>query len=371
MATMPETRFADAEPRFARLLLIMTAASGILLASFALGASGPGEENGNDREGTDLDLYEAITERMREGESYYSAAHTELVDGGYGVQSVFNWRTPAHARLLAWAPSDAMAQLILAMIAVVTIVLTIVVLGRLAGRWGRLAGAVVVPLTLLTAFLPGTVLLAELAAGVLILLSVGLYAVRQRWGALVAAAVALFIRELAGLYVVVLLVLAVRSRRWKEVMAWCVVLAGYATYFLWHRNQVLATVDPGDRADASGWLQLGGPMFALRTAQMDGVLLLIPLAAIGLLTPFMVLGLWHWGDEAGLIAAVTACGYLVAFCLVGKDVNAYWGALYTPLFAYGLVLAPVAVLDLWRAAARLPSSSSAGESVPGTSGRCR
>lgn len=346
MTPMSQTRFAAADRGLAWLLLGATLLTSVVLLLASLDAPPAGEGNGNDSDSSDLDLYEAIADRMRDGEGYYSAAHAELVDGGYGVQSVFNWRTPLYARLLALAPSDGVAQAALAAVAVLAAALTLVVLGRQAGRWGRLAGAVVVPLTLLNAFLPGTVLLAELTAGVLILLAVCLHAMDRRWLALGCGAAALFIRELAGLYVLAAIVIAVHRRRWNEVGAWAAVLAAYAAYFLWHRHRVLETVDPGDRADPSGWLQLGGPLFSLRTAQMDGVLLLMPLAVVAVLAPFMVLGLWGWRGEAGLLAAITVSGYLVAFCFVGKAVNAYWGALYTPLFAFGLVLAPLAVRDL-------------------------
>lgn len=366
MAPMPRTSFAAVDRRTAWVLLAVTLLATLALALASQGAAPAGDDN---KDGSsDLDLYEAIADRMRDGEPYYEAAHTEMVDRGYGVQSVFNWRTPAYARLLALAPSDGIAQAVLAVLAAGAVLLTLSVLGHEAGRWGRLVGAVVVPLTLLGAFLPPTVLLAELTAGVLILLSVGLYATDRRWAGLAAGAAALVVRELAGIYVVVAIVMAVRRRRWREVTAWGLVLASYAVYFLWHRHQVLDTVDPGDRAYDEGWLQLGGPMFVLRTAQMDGVLLLLPLVVVAVLAPLMVLGLWSRRDEAGLLAAVTVSAYVVAFCFVGKPVNAYWGAVYTPLFAYGLVLAPLAVRDLVRAArgpARTPDPATSSSSSSG------
>ena len=43
----------------------------------------------------DVELYHAEAARVRAGESYYSAAETELRARGYPMQSIFNWRMPA------------------------------------------------------------------------------------------------------------------------------------------------------------------------------------------------------------------------------------------------------------------------------------
>src|SRR5438045_3661393 len=47
----------------------------------------------------DLALYQAILKRVSGGEGYYEVVAGELRGRGFGMQSVFNWRTP----MLTWA----------------------------------------------------------------------------------------------------------------------------------------------------------------------------------------------------------------------------------------------------------------------------
>jgi uncharacterized membrane protein YbhN (UPF0104 family) len=42
----------------------------------------------------------------------------------------------------------------------------------------------------------------------------------------------------------------------------------------------------------------------------------------------------------------TVALYLLAFLCVGKPFNNYWGAVYTPLMAFGLAAVPAALADL-------------------------
>jgi hypothetical protein len=51
-----------------------------------------------------------------------------------------------------------------------------------------------------------------------------------------------------------------------------------------------------------------------------------------------------------VLSALTCFGYVAAFCIVGKMVNFYWGAMYVPLLAFGVVRAPGALRDLFMAA---------------------
>jgi len=44
--------------------------------------------------------------------------------------------------------------------------------------------------------------------------------------------------------------------------------------------------------------------------------------------------------------------------MVGKPFNTYWGMIYTPLMSIGLALAPLAIIQLWRAIERRPALAS-------------
>ena len=66
-----------------------------------------------------------------------------------------------------------------------------------------------------------------------------------------------------------------------------------------------------------------------------------------------MLGLAGWRTALGTRIGLSACMYVAAFSIVGQDFNRYWGFMIAPLFCFGIVRAPGALIDLWRAA-KLP-----------------
>jgi hypothetical protein len=48
--------------------------------------------------------------------------------------------------------------------------------------------------------------------------------------------------------------------------------------------------------------------------------------------------------------------FLAAFSIVGNPYNGYWGLLYVPILAFGVVRAPAAFVDLYQAVARAPAT---------------
>jgi hypothetical protein len=294
----------------------------------------------------DLAAYQAITDRMRDGEGYYQAAHHELLARGYGTQSVFNWRTPLHPEALALAPSDGVAALSLAALAVAIIALAAAVVARWQSRAALMTFGLAAACCLITLFIPGPVFFAEVVAGVLILAAVSCAALGHTRVSIASGLLALFVRELAGVYVVIALAIALRGRRWREVAAWGLGLVAYGAYFGWHRAQVLAEVSASDPAYDEGWVQFGGFEFVLRTAQMNGLFLALPLVVTAVVLPLALVGLLAWEGPGGSRAALTVFAYVALFCVVGKPDNIYWGALYTPLLIFGLALSPWALRDL-------------------------
>jgi hypothetical protein len=318
----------------------------VLVALFTPDAMGAGAQDGQG----DLATYADIRDRMRHGEGYYAAAHTELVRNHYGVRSVFNWRTPLYPHLVAWAPSVLTAQLVLAAVALAAGVVAMRTLTRLGSRAATVCGGVALALSLLTTLVPGTVFFAEITAGVLILLSVGLLALGRTTSGVVAGAAALFVRELAGVYVGVALILAVRRRDWRQVTLWLVTLALYTAYFAVHIVQVRRTLTTGDPAYDDGWVQLGGVPFVLQTAQVNGVFFVLPLVLTAVYVTFALLGLSGLGAGHRGLVAWTVTAYLTLFLVIGKPFNVYWGALYTPLLAIGAGMVPLVLADLRSAA---------------------
>ncbi len=332
---LPASRLSSLPRWLAALALGGTLLFAVLLLLTAIAPSGPTSAPSSGPSGNgDLAAYLAIIERMRGGESYYPAAHAVLLAEGYGTASVFNWRTPLWPMLLAALPGLVWAQALLGAIAVAAMALIYRMLRHDAGLPAAIVGTSAVALSLAGLMVPESVAFTEIAAGTLILLSVAAYGNRLPWVGLAAALAALFLRELAAPYVLICLGLAWRQNRRPELLALLFGLAAYAAFFAWHALQVTAQLGPLDRAYDSGWLQFGGLGFLLGAAGFNGLLGLAPAWVTALLLPLGLLGLWLAPN--GSRAALTLTAYLIAFTIVGKPFNTYWGALFTPLMMLGL-----------------------------------
>lgn len=317
-------------PIAARLLLALVIVATGLLAWIGLGITEPVKRTGP----TDLDTYERVVAALRAGQNYYVALHAALVDGGYGTLSPLNWRPPLFLTVVSWFPSLFAAQIFLELVTLGALVLAALWLYRRGGPVTAIAGAALLAASLLSILADRAVLSFELFAGTLILLSVSAYGLGWRWLGLTVAVVALFVRELAGLYALVCLACAIWERRWSEVVAWWIALLGYGTFYLWHWGQLSALLGPDDHAATTGWLQLGGPVFLLRTAAFNGVLLVLPYWTAAVVLVAGLVGL-----TSAPRALATVALYLLLFLFYGRPENAYWGAIYAPLVAVGLTLA--------------------------------
>ena len=153
--------------------------------------------------GKDLEAYRRIVARVHQGEDYYTAAGVELRSGGYATSSVFNWRPPLYAWLLAAFPQPEWGQGLLVVLVLFTLALAYHA-ERTDGGVGR---AMLVMVLMAGAFLwciDGDAFFSqELWAGVLIATSVCAFATQQRAIGVVAGLAALLMRELALPYVVV------------------------------------------------------------------------------------------------------------------------------------------------------------------------
>ena len=245
-------------------------------------------------------MYGRIVDNMRSGQDYYTAAHGELLGGTYGTRSVFNWRLPALSWLVSLLPSTAWAAGILKLAAFAAPLLAFGLLDRTGNRLARLLVVPALAINLVAAAGPQAVLFTDIVAGVLILLSALAYGLKVPIAGLLAALLALFIRELAAPYVVICVFLAWRERR--------TVNSGHGSWALprspptssgttrWFRP----TLDRKTSPTLSGWVQFGGLDFVLSTAAFNGFLLIEPLWISAILLPLCLLGLAAWRDPTGL-----------------------------------------------------------------------
>jgi hypothetical protein len=345
-ADLPQTRFRRLRRGPALVVALVTLLAMGVLATLAVAYHGPPAAIVSSPGAGDLATYSQIVDDMRHGETYYAAAHKELVAGHYGTRSVFNWRLPT----LSWAwsalPSNAWAKGVLLAWAGVAIIAAFLWFNATAGL---AAALLVIPALLfnMVACLPdGAELLADVVAGVFILISVAAYGMKWRPAGFIAAMLALSIKELAAPYVAICVVEAWRQRRYAELGAWLVGLAAFGGYFLWHDHMVHAQIAATDIAYKDGWLQFGGLRFVLATAGFNGLLLAGPLWITAVVLPLCILGLAAWDGHAGDRVRFTVAAYLAIYLFVGKPFDVYWGALYTPLMMLGLPFLPCAFADL-------------------------
>jgi len=345
---MPATRFTALQRPTALLVIGLLVLVVCALVVMSAGMDTAGTATSADT--GDRAAYDRIVDHMRAGQNYYDAARIELSHGHYAMQSVFNWRTPLLAWFVALFPSTIWPQGLLLGLAVIA--------GALAcklvyDRLGAVAAGVLTIVEIVTlgvCLVPDSIVFAEVPAGVLIMLSAMAYGGDHRKLGQGAGILALFLRELAGPYVLICLFLAWREKRYGECRMWIAALVVYAAYFGWHYLMVKAHQQPGDLADPKGWIQFGGVGFLLAISSFNGLFFTAPLWVSAVFAPLAVLGAVAWPGQGGLRIGLTVMAYLALFSIVGQHFNLYWGAMFAPLMSVGIVWAPAALRDLWRSA---------------------
>jgi hypothetical protein len=348
---------ATSGTRFAQLTRARTAIAFACLAAFtvacllSLGDRALSVENRTKE--SDLKMYRRVVNRLHAGEGYYSALGSELRKGGYASRSVFNWRTPFHLELLAMA-GEPVSRWALFVLACIACVMAAIATG-IAGPWPLQMFVTLLAVSNCFLFDVDFYLWAEVWTGVLLVISVCSYEL-ECWPVGVACGIlALFIRELAGPFVIVGLGFALWRRRNAEALAWLVGLALWAAYFLAHASVVRAAILPTDIAE-TGWVRMGGLHFVLTTIRMsllDG----LPDWGSALFLPAILFGLAGWRSGIGNRVAMTVAVYVAIFCVAGKPINRYWGAVTNPMLAFGLVWFFPSVVDFGRSILRRQSGS--------------
>jgi hypothetical protein len=294
----------------------------------------------------DAGLYARVIDRVRAGESYYSATVSEQRLGGYPLRPFVAVRPPLLTLSMAKLPTAESRRAAVGLLAILTF-----------GAWAwRLLALRLEPLKftlalialasgIVPAFASQAYLFHEVWAGLLVALSLAVYR-RNAWApSLAIGLLAVLTRELAFPYLGVMAMFAVFERRWGEAAAWIVAMAVFAVALGLHAAAVGATTTLADPA-SQGWLGLDGLAGALRTAQWNVLGQLAPKGTIALLFPLALLGLLGWPDERGSRAAFLVFGYAAGFCVVGRPDTSYWGLLIAPLWPLGLITAGPALKTL-------------------------
>jgi len=321
----------------------------------------------------DLSLYREMITAVRQGTNYYAAGREKIPSYGFQISSPLNWRLPTYAWLFSCVPSLIWVQAGLIGLSIAALALAFTAQSRTSG-FGYAAVTTFLLFGIVRWALDGDAYLAqEPWAATLILVSLassalargesevggrGSAAGRWRCLAVVAGLAALFFRELALPYCGIACLLSAWNRRWREALVWAIGIALFFAFIAWHVGQVRAQLAGTDIAASTGlsqWLRFGALDFVLLTTRMNSLLFAAPGWLLWLYLLSSLLGLSRRADESSHLACLSALAYLLAFALLGRPENFYWGLLPAPLLAWGTAHG-VQVIAEWYQATRTTGS---------------
>jgi hypothetical protein len=303
------------------------------------------------RRDVDLALYDRVIERIGAGENYYQVAAEEHRRIGFPLRPGATVRLPTLAYLAAWLGPIGLR-------AAATLLLGAVVLAwwrRLGeepgGKPHRAMGTALAFAGAGLCVNANYYVMHELWAGVLLSLALALHRPGRAWGAaLLLAALALAIRELALPFVLLMGAMAIWRRDWREATGWSALALVFLAAMSIHFGLVAAQILPTDPFGPS-WLTWRGLGGWTSNVVLSSILYPLPGWLAGPVTVLMVFGWTAWRSSVGAAAALYCLGMGLAFCVVGRPNNFYWGAMVAPILLIGLAFAPRALAALVRAAA--------------------
>ncbi len=307
----------------------------------------------------DLALYDRVIGRISKGESYYTAVAEEHRASHYPLRPGVAVRLPTLAYLDMWLGDRGQGDAVIVPGEVIAALLLLAAV--VWAWWGRLGeepgGARYQKIGTALVFLGASLglnryyfVLHELWAGMLIALSLGLHRPGRKWlGAVLAAGLALAIREHALPYVMLMAATALWRREWKESAAWIALIAAFFAYLGVHLHFVAQQVRPDD-VMGPDWLLLRGMSGWLSSVVLSSNLRFLPHFLAGPMVLLMVLGWAGWKSQLGATATLLFLGYGLFFMLAGRPDNFYWGAVIAPVMFAGLAFVPRTVMSLVNAA---------------------
>ena len=298
----------------------------------------------------DLALYRDITTRVSAGEHYYPVTADELRSNNYPLKPFLAFRLPTLVEVSALLGHPIMIGLQLALFMLMAWCWWRRLDGQFDDPGRRTLAAMLALAGVAFAFSGQYVDLHEVWAGTLIAISLAVYREGYwRWS-LLAAALALSVRELALPYVLLMGAMAIARRQWREAAEWFVLISLFAIGLLWHAIDASNVVLASDPA-SPGWASLAGWDGFVRTFYLTGPMRWLPAAVVMPITILTMFGWLSWKSRTGLTASLFFVGYALAFMIFGRANNFYWGMMVAPAFLVGLAFVPEAMADL-RAAYR-------------------
>jgi hypothetical protein len=298
----------------------------------------------------DLALYSRIAERVAGGEAYYPAAMDEQRHSNYPTKPFVAVRQPTLAWLQWLIGVGGVRYFEMGLVAACIAALQMR-LASLVSMPERLGAMLLLVLGGAAVLVPLGGLIHELWAGLCLTLALLIYREDRWWPALIAAALALAVRELSLPFVLLWLAFAVLGRRWRESAGVAALIAVFAVGMWLHYLAVEAGRLPGDPV-SQGWDAMAGyglPLMALR--RLTGLAYL----PVSIAAPLAILPLIGWigvGGRFGLFALLWFAGLFSMIALFARPENFYWVQLALPAYGIGFAFAPRALFELWRGVAR-------------------
>lgn len=313
----------------------------------------------------DMRLYEAVIDDVAHGQSYYAAVAHEHRLGRAPLRPFLAVRPPLLAKSLAALPDPPARSGALKILAGATWIAWAWRLRDLLREPLRYGAAVILAASGIgLALADGAYLFHEEWAGLLIALSLALRTPRTWLPSVTLGLLAALLRELALPFLAAMAFMALLERRRLEAAAWSAALLAAGLALAPHAAAVARVTTTADLA-SPGWTTFGGWAFVLHLVEFNCALLAAPTWIPALVLPAALVGLVFWqggGSGLGRRIAIVVLGYLLAFCVIGRPDNDYWGILIAPLWPLGLLQADRVVAGL-AAACRRPLDRSAPASA--------
>ncbi|MGB3167663.1 MAG: hypothetical protein WBA68_12900 [Alteraurantiacibacter sp.] len=291
----------------------------------------------------DIALYDRILDRVEAGENYYAAALSEQRAGNYPTRPFVTVRLPTLAMLHRWIGRDGVG-LLLGGLLILTALCSYLAVAKQAAMGERLGIVVATIFGGAAVAIPQAPLIHELLAGLLLSLALVTYRRERWWPALLLAAAALVVRELAAAFVLLWLAFAAIERRWGEVGALALLLALFALGMGAHYAGVEVYQLPDDAA-SQGWDAMAGLGLPILALSKLTALLLLPTWLAAALALLPLVGWLALGGRLGLFATFWFAGFSAAIALFARPENFYWAQMMLPAYCAGYAFVPRAIAD--------------------------
>jgi hypothetical protein len=258
-------------------------------------------------------------------------------------------RLPTLAWLIAALGADWALHLLrlLALVAIAALTLRMRAVLPSKPLWAAATMLAAAGMTLLT--VPAMVYWHESWSALLLVLSLACR-LQGRWGvSLLLGLVATLFRELALPYLAVMALLAWREGSRREALAWGAAAFLFLLALAAHAASLSGYLIDSDPA-SPGWARAGGWPLVLSFVHLSTLFAFLPLPLVAIFLPLALLGWAGIANGTFDRGAILMLGYALAFMLVGRPDNFYWGIMVAPLLPLGLAFAPRALRDLWSSA---------------------